>query len=161
MKCDRQRPCGICARTDIECVYPPGPGRAPKRPRRALDTKLLDRLSRLEYIVKSLENHRGGNQGHEGFDALDRSTIRRPELQATDREGHHDMSRSESEHQDFKLVGSVSSPSDKPPSTSRQFGRLLIDETQSYYISNVLLASLGDEVWHLINFGALSLAILY
>ncbi|KAI9041902.1 transcription factor domain-containing protein [Aspergillus affinis] len=55
IKCDRQRPCANCERLDVHCVYPPGPGRAPKQPRATRDARLLDRVSRLETIIRRLE----------------------------------------------------------------------------------------------------------
>lgn len=55
IKCDRQQPCASCERFDTPCAYPPGPGRAPKQPRAARDARLLDRVSRLESIVRRLE----------------------------------------------------------------------------------------------------------
>lgn len=54
VKCNRQQPCASCLRAGTECTYPPGPGRAPKRPRQALDPRVLDRLSRLESLVKQV-----------------------------------------------------------------------------------------------------------
>ncbi|OJJ31303.1 hypothetical protein ASPWEDRAFT_62525 [Aspergillus wentii DTO 134E9] len=61
VKCDRQRPCTNCIRNGADCLYPPGPGRAPKRPRRVADTRVLDRLSRMEKIVKQFQSQAEGS----------------------------------------------------------------------------------------------------
>ena len=116
VKCDREWPCRHCVRAGTECVYPAGPGRAPKRPRQAVDARVLDRLSYLEELLKSLENK---------------------------------------EETGRTLASTTSPEAGNPPVPSsdngssqveRQFGRLVIDETRSCYVSNILLASLGDEV---------------
>ncbi|KAF4335196.1 bikaverin cluster-transcription factor [Fusarium beomiforme] len=52
VKCDRQLPqCSNCVRLEVNCIYPPGRGRAPKRPKRSLAPQLSERLSRLESII--------------------------------------------------------------------------------------------------------------
>lgn len=58
IKCDRQVPCAACVRSGSQCKYPAGPGRAPKRPRRAVDPRVLDRLSRLEVIMNQMGSDR-------------------------------------------------------------------------------------------------------
>ncbi|KAF7522764.1 hypothetical protein PCG10_007278 [Penicillium crustosum] len=56
VKCDRQVPrCSNCLRSEGKCVYPPGRGRAPKRPRRGVDPRLPERLSRLESIINQFD----------------------------------------------------------------------------------------------------------
>ncbi|KAE8387993.1 hypothetical protein BDV23DRAFT_160092 [Aspergillus alliaceus] len=63
VKCDRQLPrCSNCLRSEGNCVYPPGRGRAPKRPRHGVDPQLSERLCRLESIINQFgaaaqENH--------------------------------------------------------------------------------------------------------
>ncbi|KAJ5948875.1 Zn(II)2Cys6 transcription factor [Penicillium verhagenii] len=110
VKCDRQKPCAHCLRAGSECVYPPGPGRAPKRPRKALDKRVLDRLAHLEVLVRR----------------LDTEAVSVPPENPT---------------------SSAATPSDDGPrQVEQQFGRLVIDDTRSCYVSNILWASLGDEV---------------
>lgn len=106
VKCDRQEPCTGCQRAGAECVYPSGPGRAPKQPRRAIDKRLLDRLVDLESLVRRLEDTNDGAK-----------------TEAPAAESEQDSSQVE-----------------------QQFGRLVIDDTRSCYVSNILWASLGDEV---------------
>ncbi|CBF82140.1 putative C6 transcription factor [Aspergillus nidulans FGSC A4] len=55
VKCDRQQPCSNCTKAKTQCVFPPGLGRAPKRPRKAVEARLLAQLSRLESVVKRME----------------------------------------------------------------------------------------------------------
>ncbi|RHZ53569.1 Zn(II)2Cys6 transcription factor [Aspergillus thermomutatus] len=109
IKCDRQKPCSSCVRAGSECVYPPGPGRAPKKPRQALDARLLDRLSRLETLIKCLEG---------------KVETGKP-LTATTRPG-------------TPATTSAQQPEDGP-SSAKQLGRLVIDDTRSCYVSNILV----------------------
>lgn len=111
VKCDRQKPCAHCLRTGAECVYPSGPGRAPKRPRRQFDKRILDRLADLEAMVRRLDTTEASGQ-------LARETP----------------------------ADSATEPEDQSSQIEQQFGRLVIDNTRSCYVSNILWASLGDEV---------------
>jgi hypothetical protein len=130
VKCDRQKPCTNCLRTGAECVYPSGPGRAPKRPRRPIDKRVLDRLADLEALVKRLETTEAGGQ------LAPRSPRETP-------------------------VHSVTESEDQSSRIEQQFGRLVIDNTRSCYVSNILWASLGDEVRvHLRCYGVSSFVIV-
>ncbi|KAL4999934.1 hypothetical protein BDV10DRAFT_193222 [Aspergillus recurvatus] len=107
VKCDRQQPCSNCTRADTQCVFPPGLGRAPKRPRKAVEARLLAQLSRLESVVKRMEQQSpdmtsstGSQPPHDGHDSR----------------------------------------------IEQQFGRLVIDEMQSCYVSSVAWSQLGDEI---------------
>ena len=56
VKCDKIHPCTNCNRARIECIYP-APGRAPRKVRKigdGRDKELLERLRRLEGVVKNL-----------------------------------------------------------------------------------------------------------
>ncbi|KAJ5777526.1 hypothetical protein N7520_000772 [Penicillium odoratum] len=113
VKCDRQKPCANCLRAGLECVYPSGPGRAPKRPRRALDDRVLNRLAHLEMLVRRLDMEGG-------------------QVPAVASENPTTSTAIESD--------------DGSSQVEQRLGRLVIDETRSCYVSNVLLAKLGDEV---------------
>ncbi|KAB8071469.1 fungal-specific transcription factor domain-containing protein [Aspergillus leporis] len=113
IKCDRRQPCASCERSNAHCVYPPGPGRAPKRPRAARDARLLDRVSRLETIIRRLEEEND-------------------QLAGSRRDGRTSFSTS-------SRASSVNPPVE-------QLGRLVVDETRSCYVSNILWARLGDEI---------------
>ncbi|KAK4149315.1 hypothetical protein C8A00DRAFT_38096 [Chaetomidium leptoderma] len=56
VKCDRQVPqCSNCLRSEAHCIYPPGRGRAPKRPRRDVAApQVSERLARLESIISRI-----------------------------------------------------------------------------------------------------------
>lgn len=131
IKCDRQRPCINCSRSGVECIYPPGRGRAPKRPRNAVNAQLSHRLTRLESIIRSFEYHQ--NQGSSTPHSAAPVTLSSP---------------ADSRVSETSRTQSVSRTgiSDSENSIEQHLGRLLIDETRSYYVSNVLWANLGDEV---------------
>ncbi|KAL6230321.1 hypothetical protein BDW75DRAFT_234484 [Aspergillus navahoensis] len=107
VKCDRRQPCSNCTRADAQYVFPPGLGHAPKRARKAVEARLLARLSGLESVVKRMEQQ------------LPDATSRTASQLCPD--GH-----------DSKF--------------EQQFGRLVIDEMQSYYVSSVPWSQLGDEI---------------
>ncbi|KAI0115700.1 transcription factor [Nemania sp. FL0031] len=55
IKCDRQMPqCSNCHWAETTCVYPPGRGRAPKKPRHGITPQLSERLARLEDIINQV-----------------------------------------------------------------------------------------------------------
>ncbi|KAF3386177.1 Bikaverin cluster transcription factor bik5 [Penicillium rolfsii] len=116
VKCDRQKPCANCIRTGAECVYPSGPGRAPKRPRRPLDKRVLDRLADLEALVRRLDATEAGSQPARGSTPTNLT------------------------------ADPTTEPKDGSNQIEQQFGRLVIDNTRSCYVSNILWASLGDEI---------------
>jgi hypothetical protein len=88
-------------------VYPAGHGRAPKRPRKAVEARLLAQLAKLETIVKRMEG--------QSPNATQSSTL----------EATADTSN---------------------PTVEQQFGRLVIDDMQSCYVSSTPWMRLGDEV---------------
>ncbi|KAI1826622.1 transcription factor [Xylaria intraflava] len=66
IKCDRQMPrCSNCQWAEATCVYPPGRGRAPKRPRRGVPPQLSERLARLESIISQASAAQGGVNSQE------------------------------------------------------------------------------------------------
>lgn len=124
VRCDKKNPCNNCTKAGIECVFP-GPGRAPRKPRKPQDTELLARLRRLEGVVQSL-----GAQVDEdgGISPTDRKKSA-PSVPEPAPRGYTDT--------DPKKIT-------KPP--NKEFGRLVIEEGRSRYVSNSFWASLGDEV---------------
>ncbi|KAK3332778.1 fungal-specific transcription factor domain-containing protein [Cercophora scortea] len=119
VKCNRQQPCSNCT-SAANCVYPPGPGRAAKRPRHALDAQLLDRLGRLESIMKRLEMEK-----QDQLQLEDQPVAGKPIPPG----------------QPFAQASSTASPS-----IDHQIGRLMIDESRSFYVGNSLWTSLGNEI---------------
>jgi hypothetical protein len=123
VKCDRQQPCSNCVRAchGHGCVYPPGPGRAAKQSRKILNSELVDRLSRLEAIIR-----------HWALPDPETSSTRSVVV--------------DENSLDTENTSSITSSLDHSSSIDQQLGRLVIDETRSYYISNILWANLGSEV---------------
>lgn len=124
IKCDRQHPCCHCVRSKLECVFPTGRGRAAKKPRTHLDGLLLDRLHRLEATITSLKKERDLNSPKEGADSA--NSAQSPSLD--------------------QLGDPSSSNADVDSPIENQLGRLMIDDTRSYYVSNILWTNLGNEV---------------
>lgn len=148
VKCDRQRPCSNCARSGATCVYPPGRGRAPKRYQRVENARLIDKLARLESLIQHMASENGVDQDVTPTDS--EMGVNNPELSKP-------LAPVKSAHQKTEIVdGSAttaterSTPSGRESPTSSSldglFGRLVIGESKSYYVSNVLWANLANEV---------------
>ncbi|KAJ4250972.1 hypothetical protein NW762_011622 [Fusarium torreyae] len=131
VKCDRQQPCSNCVHCKLECSYPAGRGRAAKKCRRTLDNRLIDRLQRLEDIIKRLSSQVDVTTSADGASPSGRTSP------ATEDESHHDFI---GEHP------SELNPPSADASIDQQFGRLMIDDSKSYYVSNILWANLGNEI---------------
>ena len=137
VKCDKRHPCSNCLKGGIECIFP-GPGRAPRRNKKPPDTELMERLRRLEGVVKSMGKGIDGEDLPEGSEGSDLPREAR------------------------EKTGSVSSPSptagltisgdmvgEKPPnknSFEQDFGHLVVSEGRSRYVSNSFWSSLTAEV---------------
>ncbi|KAI0193256.1 fungal-specific transcription factor domain-containing protein [Xylaria flabelliformis] len=119
VKCDRRQPCSNCLRAGANCVHPPGAGRAAKRPRQAVDTKVLDRLSQLE------------------------TTIRRLQQQAKDRDAEPQMS---AECVEAQTRGIPVDDVIQGAEAATELGRLVVEESQSRYVSNVIWADLTESI---------------
>lgn len=122
IKCDRQQPsCSSCSKAASLCKYPDGRGRAPKRSRRAVEGHVADRLSRLEALIRHL-----GQQSDTSSLLTQRPQPGESQVRSSD-----------------------VPPSEAPAmdaSFDERFSRLMIKETRSYYVSNVLWGNLADEV---------------
>ncbi len=117
VKCDRRPPrCSNCVRSEADCVYPPGRGRAPKRPKRDVAPLVSERLSRLESIIHQLS---AAGAGH-SLSAEETSRI-----------------------QDTQAQG-PSGDSTQP--LGQDFSRLKVSDSKSYYVNNPLWVTLSDEV---------------
>lgn len=125
IKCDRQKPCSNCVRQGVDCTYPPGPGRAPKNSCKKPNPRILDRLSRIETLVRQLE--RQGNV--ENVDLT--SAAPAPGLNLSEYE---------------KSTQTRHRVCDAEALNEQQLGRLLIEDSRSCYVSNIFWANLGDQV---------------
>jgi hypothetical protein len=125
VRCDKKHPCSNCTKAGIECIFP-GPGRAPRKSRKPADTELLARLRRLEGVVQNLGAHvdEDGNP-------------QSPNLES----GRNSTSE---EHRNSYCDADPKKPRKK--NIEKEFGRLVIDEGRSRYVSNQFWASLSDEV---------------
>ncbi|KAI0555109.1 fungal-specific transcription factor domain-containing protein [Xylaria curta] len=119
VKCDRRQPCSNCLRAGANCVHPPGAGRAAKRPRQAVDAKVLDRLSQLE------------------------TTIRRLQQQAKDRDAEPQMTP---ECIEARARGIPVDDAIQGAEAATELGRLVVEESQSRYVSNVIWADLTESI---------------
>ncbi|KAJ9306052.1 transcriptional regulator family: Fungal Specific TF [Paecilomyces variotii] len=121
----------------IECVFP-GPGRAPRKPKRPQDAELLARLRRLEGVVESL----GASTAEQANAPI---SFKDPPVPTSDGQ------KKETSPREGRL-GTCPPFLDRDPksllphNTEHELGRLVIDEGKSRYVSNRFWASLGDEI---------------
>ena len=139
VKCDKKHPCSNCNKAGIECLFPK-PGRVPRRSKKPPDTELLARLRRLEGVVQSLG--KGANGEDLPAESGTANSSQRPSMSeavspASDRResvgqlAEHKMTTTEPTY---------------PTSFDKEFGRLVIDEGKSRYVSNSFWASMTEEV---------------
>ncbi|QIW99488.1 hypothetical protein AMS68_005006 [Peltaster fructicola] len=131
VRCDKMHPCANCTRAHIECIFP-APGRAPRKTRKiegGRDKELLDRLRRLEGVVKGL-----------GVDVPGSIEIPAAKDPTTE---------SQEQEQGAQPVVMDSSKWIEEMSAGRfenKFGRLVINEGKSRYVNNSFWANLSNEV---------------
>ena len=145
VKCDKRHPCSNCNKAAIECIFP-GPGRAPRRSRKPPDTELLARLRRLEGVVQNLGK---------GIDEYgNETTVEAPPVASqgpTQPNEKEDAGISE-ESIPNPVCGKIMSmhePSKAEMNKNgvvKEFGRLVVDEGRSRYVSNKFWTSLSEEV---------------
>ncbi|EMC99905.1 hypothetical protein BAUCODRAFT_63686, partial [Baudoinia panamericana UAMH 10762] len=144
VKCDKVHPCANCNRQHIECVFP-APGRAPRKTRKlgeGRDKELLERLRRLEGVVKGLGvevTDGDGNDDTDGAgaaaeqqkaqDSVDSSPGAVAKM-TTDNNGSKARAIEEQQQRRFE----------------NKFGRLVINEGKSRYVNNSFWANLSNEV---------------
>ncbi|GAP86108.2 putative Zn 2Cys6 transcription factor [Rosellinia necatrix] len=121
VKCDRRQPCSNCTRAGASCVHPPGAGRAAKRPRQAVDVKVLDRLSQLETTIKRLQQQAKGRD--------------------VDFRAAPDSARVED-----RETGDLFDDGGQGTEAAPELGRLVIEESRSRYVSNVMWAGLTESI---------------
>ena len=144
VKCDKTHPCSNCSKAAIECIFP-GPGRAPRRTKKPADTELLARLRRLEAVVQGLG--KGIDDG--GEPVLDTQTGHDSNTPANMK---HSESPPKAVFQNTSLVGAFepknvkSRDEDKTSGMVEEFGRLVVEEGRSRYVSNKFWTSLSEEV---------------
>lgn len=124
VKCDKRWPtCSNCSKAHSECAYP-HPGRAPRRPRKPADNELLKRLAKLEGVVEELSA--GG--------------VEIPSLT------EQDDSAKLKHQRPFPKQSALTPSSSNEEELEQRFGRLVIHEGKSRYLTPSFWASLADEV---------------
>ncbi|KAI0144322.1 hypothetical protein GGR57DRAFT_337417 [Xylariaceae sp. FL1272] len=126
VKCDRRQPCSNCIKSGATCVHPPGPGRAAKRPRQAVDTKVLDRLSQLEGTIKRLQH-----QAKERENALYDSPSGLQKAFSS---------------RGSRLSEQTAHAQNPESNVAPDLGRLVVDESSTRYVSNAMWADLTDSI---------------
>ncbi|KAF2237244.1 hypothetical protein EV356DRAFT_511953 [Viridothelium virens] len=152
VKCDKKHPCSNCVRAHIDCIYP-APGRAPRKVKKSTDGDLMDRLRRLEGIMKSLEPE---IEEHHSVNGNSRQGSKSDVPVLNHRDSIHSLNGE-------KAWSPVAPPDDSPDATAdsnlpdndkdpvnrefeNRFGRLVIHEGKSRYVNNSFWASLSGEV---------------
>ncbi|KAI9043284.1 putative C6 transcription factor [Aspergillus affinis] len=134
VRCNKRCPCSNCTRAGIECIFPP-PGRASRKSKRPQDAELLSRLKRLEGVIEHLSEKNAGAPNTPS-----------PPQQSQQKEP---TPTEPSQSADAENCPFANMDPRKPPkrrNLEHEFGRLVIEEGRSRYVSNRLWASLGDEV---------------
>lgn len=144
VRCNKRTPCSNCTRAGIDCVFPP-PGRAPRKSKRPPDAELLSRLHRLEGVIDHLKSGKA-----EKSPTIQYSSSTGPSTVRSDATTSEAELQSQSPSQPPQGSGCPFEDADPknlvPNKLENEFGRLVIDEGRSRYVSNRLWASLGDEV---------------
>lgn len=153
VKCDKKHPCTNCTKARIECIFP-APGRAPRKPRKPADAELLDRLKKLEGVVKTLggvpaiSESEGPTQGAQKDESQPaQSQEPEPEKQNEETNVFRDMCSRD------PAPGRYLPPENAAiAGLETRFGRLVVDEGKSRYINSSFWANLDNEVCDLVCF---------
>ena len=147
VRCDKRHPCSNCNRAAIECVFP-GPGRAPRRSRKPENQELLARLRRLEGVVQKFQK---------GVDENGMTIIENVEAEDPSPQAAVPCEKDKIKQEDHCLP-SVYEPNRKPDlkdgatrgngtaEVTKEFGRLVVEDGRSRYVSNKFWSSLSEEV---------------
>lgn len=147
VRCDKRHPCSNCNRAAIECVFP-GPGRAPRRSRKPENQELLARLRRLEGVVQKFQK---------GVDENGMTIIENIEAEENSPQAAVPYAKDKIKQEDHCLP-SVYEPNrkhdlkdgaihgDGTAGVTKEFGRLVVEDGRSRYVSNKFWSSLSEEV---------------
>ena len=146
VRCDKRHPCSNCNRAAIECVFP-GPGRAPRRSRKPENQELLARLRRLEGVVQKFQK---------GVDENGMTIIENVEAENTSPQGASPKEPDKIKQERHSLPGiyenwksDLKDEAIHPDGTAgvtKEFGRLVVEDGRSRYVSNKFWSSLSEEV---------------
>ncbi|KAI5197397.1 hypothetical protein AUEXF2481DRAFT_27177 [Aureobasidium subglaciale EXF-2481] len=158
VKCDKLHPCSNCSRAHIECIFPT-PGRAPRKSRKVSDPRdaeLLDRLRRLEGLVKGLGVDISNPESlpdaapdsHvEEADFLEPTTSH-PTVRTCPNPPDQTQHNKRGDDDDDTQWAAKNRLVDESRSANfeTRFGRLVINEGRSRYVNNSFWANLSNEV---------------
>lgn len=158
VKCDKKQPCANCVKAHIDCVFP-SPGRAPRKPRKPQDSELIERLKKLEGVVRSL-GVQAGVQGEDTQSAREEetspSTVNEGSAEVKKDDELAREERVQNGHQEPKEIKQAKFDQDLKRSSvaglENRFGRLVVDEGRSRYINPSFWANLSNEVCTLDKF---------
>ena len=136
VRCDKRHPCINCTKAGIECIFP-GPGRAPRRSRKPPDSELLARLRKLEGVVKDLGKEveleeEGGSDGKTRKPIIVNGTLAEKDPGCNTSQFFNHLDQKDDDKGTAKMV--------------KNFGRLVVEEGRSRYVSNKFWTSLSEEV---------------
>ncbi|WEW58877.1 hypothetical protein PRK78_004345 [Emydomyces testavorans] len=120
VRCNKLHPCSNCLKAKVDCVFP-GPGRAPRKPKKATETELLARLKTLEAIVKNLGT-------------------------SAEIDGHAVKEAKFRGHLETDACREYPSKGVEFESVNEEMGRLVIGDGKSRYVSHRFWTRFGDEV---------------
>ncbi|KAL2270776.1 hypothetical protein VTJ83DRAFT_147 [Remersonia thermophila] len=173
VRCDKHMPCSNCRRAMMPCIFPP-PGRAPRRsrpkdpnaphkqPSSEREMELVQRLRKLEGIVRELSgqievesSHRPSTSGNspnspEALGFKDRSALGGPNQGGASGSrggsvGIHSPAVSGSRPPRAESEPGSHGPGS--PEVHKQFGRLVLtDHGTARYVSSSLWSSINDEL---------------
>lgn len=152
VRCNKRTPCSNCTKAGVECIFPP-PGRAPRKSKRPPDAELLSRLRRLEGVIEHLSGKNGesGGGSTSSISPTQPTPATIPSISSGTASAPSVPTSSDAEKKPQNGGGCPFEDADpKKPATRKfenEFGRLVIEEGKSRYVSNRLWASLGDEVY--------------
>ncbi|GLB02902.1 hypothetical protein AtubIFM57258_006370 [Aspergillus tubingensis] len=148
VRCNKKTPCSNCAKAGIQCIFPP-PGRAPRKVKRPQDAELLSRLRRLEGVIEHLSEKKATGAAVSSPDTPSPRVQQHPQnppappanAQASVPDGDGDGCPLLMDAAKLDPTRPIA-----PRNIEHEFGRLVIDEGRSRYVSNRFWASLGDEI---------------
>ncbi|RVX69623.1 hypothetical protein B0A52_06687 [Exophiala mesophila] len=145
VRCNKANPCANCDRAGIECIFP-GPGRAPRKPRKPPDAELLARLRKLEGVVHSL-----GAQVDADGPAINTSVKWDRNTSGSPLSGQVGTGADTRPHQiDSPLSDrSATATGDGGKRSSlgeKQLGRLVVSDDRSRYVTNAFWTAMSDEI---------------
>lgn len=158
VKCDKLHPCSNCNKAHIPCIFP-SPGRAPRKSRKigeSRDKELLERLRRLEGVVKGL-----GVDMPDGLKDLGDDTNKTDEsgqvsrarsgsadvgIESSNTSSGHPGSTRQNSEADFRGTKLRMVEESQPGRVENKFGRLVINDGKSRYVNNSFWANLSNEV---------------